>query len=675
MFSDKIDKLFILREKKQHMSFYEKIIIFLSKFFIYKVPKYLEKKYNYLIFHNKYKITPNQIFSASINIFLIFFLLSILIYHVFLPASVSIAFELFLSIILTGITLSVYLLIFPFLHKKIIKMIVISESIWVLSYIIINLRNNPNLENAILFVATNLNGYLPSEFFELIYDLETKRFSSLDEAISFYSKRWKEWFPDFAYLMSVILNIKRMSNPVKIHELLDKIQDWYFKIANIRIKSYSSYLKGKVVLISMFLILLPLIGLILIPIIAVFIPESLKFVILFYLYDVLLPIISLLIVSQIISEMPYSISVFYKEEIEKQKSNFNFLNKLQNLFIIFLAIFFSVPSIIHFLELIYNIYVYHRYPDAMYILVKQETSIQRMINIYSIVFGLGISLGLYFYLKSYKKVNIIKKLERIESELPMLVNMIENSTYSGLTFEKSLLSIAENYRIVNPSGYLSEFIEKILNNIYRLRVNIRDAVFNPNYGAIKYFPSILLREVFNLIISASEKSLSALELVSRKVYKYLTEIVSLKEELNLSLTDPIMTLKMVCYVLVPIFGGLIISSHKLFINVIIFVGQVIKELTPVSGMYNFWDLYLQELFRINNLLPPTVFVIPIGIFLIEILFISAYFISGLTFGFNKIVRDYEIGKLLILGTIMMSLIYIISLFIVESILYSLISIV
>ncbi|MEM1782731.1 MAG: hypothetical protein QW483_02515, partial [Nanopusillaceae archaeon] len=611
----------------------------------------------------------------SINIFLIFFLLSILVYHVFLPASVSIAFELFLSIILTGITLSVYLLIFPFLHKKIIKMIVISESIWVLSYIIINLRNNPNLENAILFVATNLNGYLPSEFFELIYDLETKRFSSLDEAISFYSKRWKEWFPDFAYLMSVILNIKRMSNPVKIHELLDKIQDWYFKIANIRIKSYSSYLKGKVVLISMFLILLPLIGLILIPIIAVFIPESLKFIILFYLYDVLLPIISLLVVSQIISEMPYSISVFYKEEIEKQKSNFNFLNKLQNLFIIFLAIFFSVPSIIHFLELIYNIYVYHRYPDAMYILVKQETSIQRMINIYSIVFGLGISLGLYFYLKSYKKVNIIKKLERIESELPMLVNMIENSTYSGLTFEKSLLSIAENYRVVNPSGYLSEFIEKILNNIYRLRVNIRDAVFNPNYGAIKYFPSILLREVFNLIISASEKSLSALELVSRKVYKYLTEIVSLKEELNLSLTDPIMTLKMVCYVLVPIFGGLIISSHKLFINVIIFVGQVIKELTPVSGMYNFWDLYLQELFRINNLLPPTIFVIPIGIFLIEILFISAYFISGLTFGFNKIVRDYEIGKLLILGTIMMSLIYIISLFIVESILYSLISIV
>lgn len=668
MYSNTIEKIFILREKKREPSLYEKIVLSLSKIFTYKIPKHIKNIYDYLIFHNKYNINSNQIFSAAINLFLVFFLISALFYYLFSSISYSLAFELFFSIFLTGITLSIYLLIFPFLHKRIVKMSVISESVWVLSYIIISLRNNPSLENAILFVAMNLEGYLASDFYDIIYDLETKRFSSLKEAISFYSKRWREWYPDFAYLISVLLNIDRLYSYDKKSELLDKVQEWYFRAANIKIKSYSSYLKGKVILIVTFLIMLPLVGLILIPLTAVFLPEGLRFLTIFYIYNILLPIISFLLISQVISEIPYSMNIFYKynDDFKRQKKK----NKILTLLIILIAIIFSIPSILHFAELAYNVYRFRNYPDAMYLLIKQELSINRMLNIYLIVFGIGIALGLYFYLRSYKEIELIRKIERVEKELPMLISMIENSAYSGLSFEKSLISISENYKAINPSGLLSEFIEKTINNIYKLRLNLKNAIFHPNYGSMKNYPSLLLREAINLIISASEKSLSSLAKISEKLYKHISEIINLKEELLLSLSDPIVTLKMVCYVLIPIFGGIITSSHRLFINVIIFISQLLRDISPITSMQTFWDLYLQELFMINNMLPPTMFVIPIGFFLIELLAISAYFISGLNSGFNKVVRDYEIGRLLIIGTIIISIIYIMSLFLVESIMQS-----
>jgi len=672
------ENLFILREKKKPLTTYERIINLLSKILL-KIdpPKPLKDAYDYLIFHNKYLLKPIDIFSAGINLLLIFIVISISFYFAVSITNPNAAMDIFAGLLITGITLSIYLLIFPFYHKKIIKITVIAESVWVLAYLSIYLRNNPSLENAFLFVVLNLDGYIPSEFFDVLYDLETKRFSSLEEAVSFYSNRWREWYPDFAYLMSLLMNIRYIQSLDKIYAYLDKLQGWYYRLAERRLKEYAAYLKPKVIIVSSFLILLPIIGLAVLPMLSIFLPESARLALIFYMYDVLLPIISFLIISGVISEVPFSITTSYSTMHVEPDNYIDIGVKIPIFPLVFaIAIVISIPSIIHISNVVYNYYHLYKYTDAIFNLVKQESSVENMLVTFLMVFGVGIAVGLYFYLRSYRKMEIIRRVERIEKELPMLISMIENVSYSGVPLERGLLDISRDYKSINPKGYLSGFLDKITNNIYRYKTTIRDAIFNEKFGAIKDYPSLLLKESMNFIVSAAEKSLYALSFVVEKIYTQVEAILSLKEELNLNLSDPISTLRMVTYVLVPVLGGIIMVSQKFLLSALIFMGELIRNLMTFSPTtYNLFDFFTQELININNTIPPTIFVIPVGIYLIEVLVISSYFLSGLTSGFNKIVRDYEIGKGVLIGTIMLTLIYIVGLILIEGLFASMTSII
>ncbi|RIB35150.1 MAG: hypothetical protein BXU00_03045 [Candidatus Nanoclepta minutus] len=669
-YSTQINKLFVLRERKKPLTNYERIVNIFSKILIrINPPRFLKDKYNYLIFYNKYLLKPKDIFSAGINLFLISLIFSISFYYALSITNSGAGLEIFYGLFITGLTLSIYLLAYPFLYKKIVKITVISESVWVLAYLTIYLRENPNLENAMLFTVLNLDGYISSDFFDILYDLETKRFSSLEEAIYHYSARWKEWYPDFVYLMSLLLNVKHIQSMDRIYSYLDKIQGWYYRLAERRLKEYVSFLKPKVIIVSTFLILLPIIGMTLLPIISIFLPESAKFTLIFYVYDVLLPIISFLIISDIISEVPFSISSPYSTiKMEENKSIGIGGLKIPIFPLAFLlALFISLPSILHISNVIYNYYLFYQYSDILLSLVKQESNFGNMMITYLMIFGIGIFVGLYFYLRSFRKIGIIRKIERIEKELPMLISMIENSSYSGVPLEKSLFDITGDYKSINPKGYLAEFLEKTINNIYRFKTTIRDAIFNEKFGSIRDYPSLLLRETMNFIVSSAEKSVSSLSFVVERIYMQIDSLLSLKEELNIELSDPVSTIKVVSYILVPILGGIVMISQKFLFSAIVFMGEQIKNLFSFSPYtYNFFDFFTQQLIDINATIPPTIFIIPVGIYLIELLIISSFFLSGLVSGFNKIVRDYEIGKAVLISIMILTVIYVFGLLLIES---------
>jgi len=664
-----INRLFVLREKKKPLTSYERIVNTFSRILVrVNPPKFLENSYNYLIFYNKYLLKPRDIFSAGINLFLVFLMLSIAFYYAISITNPEAGLEIFYGLFITGLTLSIYLLAYPFFHKKIVKITVISESVWVLAYLTIYLRESPNLENAMLFTVLNLDGYIPSDFFDILYDLETKRFSSLEEAIYHYSARWKEWYPDFAYLMSLLLNIKYIQSMDRIYSYLDKIQGWYYRLAERRLKEYVSFLKPKVIIVSTFLILLPIIGLTLLPMISIFLPENAKLTLIFYVYDVLLPILSFLIISDIIGEVPFSISSPYSTIKIEEDDSINIGGLKIPIFplVFLLAVIISLPAIIHISNVIYNYYSSYEYSDILLSLVKQESGFENMAVTYLLIFGIGISLGLYFYLKSFRKIGIMRKIEKIEGELPMLISMIENSGYSGISLEKGLFDIARDYKSINPKGYLAEFLEKTVNNIYRFKATIRDAIFNEKFGSIKEYPSLLLRETMNFIVSSAEKSVSSLSFVAERIYMQIDSLLSLKEDLNIELSDPISTIKMVAYVLVPVLGGIVMISQKFLLSALIFMSEQIRNMFSFSSYgYGLFDFFTQQLVNINSMVPPTIFIIPIGIYLIELLVISAFFLSGLMSGFNKIVRDYEIGKAVLTSITILTVVYIFGLLLIE----------
>jgi hypothetical protein len=66
--------------------------------------------------------------------------------------------------------------------------------------------------------------------------------------------------------------------------------------------------------------------------------------------------------------------------------------------------------------------------------------------------------------------------------------------------------------------------------------------------------------------------------------------------------------------------------------------------------------------KIEQVMPPTVFQLIVGIYMIEIVVILAYFLNGIRNGFDITTRNVMIGKTLITAIILYSILLIVSLF-------------
>lgn len=652
------DYVLINREKKRPVSTYEKIIKRFS-FLKFPAPSFIKKSYDYSIFHNKYNLTADQMFSAPINFILLGSLLSILIYFTISPLNPDAAIDLFYGLILTFFTLGIYLFIYPKFHEKIVKTIVTAESIWVLTFMVIYLRRIPNIEGAIAFVASYLDGYLPSEFADIIYDLNIKKYTDIEQAIRAYSKRWIEWNYDFAYAVTIILNIRHIPDFFKAQELLDKALEWFIKTSDNKIALFAAYLKPKVVIVAMFLIMLPIIGVTMLPVLAVFLPESVRITLIFYIYDVLLPIIAFLLVQMVISERPFSFQTPNLSMVPDLPKDGHFkLGKTQiKIFpiVLFIAIIFSIPSLIHLIDLGITMYRLPVDSPLWEALNRREYQLDAILTTYSMVLGIGLAVGLYFYLNSFQKIKKAKEIEEIEKEIPLTVTVIENTLYSGVPLERGIIDILKNYRIALPRGKLVRFLEIIVLNMYKFGMTLRDAIFDKKIGAIIHYPSLLLREVMNLIISASEKGIESIINVAKRISKHLDDINNLKQLMLSELSDSIGTLKIILYAMIPIFGTMSMLMQKFILQFFIILFDILKSFTWIGYGQSMIDIVLGELIRLDRILPVTVFIVPVGIFIIEISIITGYFLSGILYGFEKTGRDYTIGLAVLYNTIIITL--------------------
>jgi hypothetical protein len=165
--------------KVKKLSFYERACRFSEKILPIPPWKGLRDKYKEAIDFSHLKITPQGAFSIAV-----------------LAALVVLFVPLILSIILGYLSLSLSALIIVFsalafyyaydypMHYSVIFRIRASEEM-VLSivYMSIAMRVTPNLENAIKFASENLSGPLATDLRQLMWDVYTRKYDSMSEAL------------------------------------------------------------------------------------------------------------------------------------------------------------------------------------------------------------------------------------------------------------------------------------------------------------------------------------------------------------------------------------------------------------------------------------------------------------------------------------------------------------
>ncbi|MHA1829032.1 MAG: hypothetical protein ACTSX6_10355, partial [Candidatus Heimdallarchaeaceae archaeon] len=155
-----------------------------------------------------------------------------------------------------------YFYTYPASRAKTMSVQMSADTVLAILYMVIYMRSSPNLEGAIKFASQNLEGPLAWDLRKLLWDIETGKYSSADEALIDYITRWKDKNKEF----SEALNLLRGSVAVEAtrrETVYDETINVILDGTRERAKHYAASLRMPMTLIYAMGILLPVMGLVL----------------------------------------------------------------------------------------------------------------------------------------------------------------------------------------------------------------------------------------------------------------------------------------------------------------------------------------------------------------------------------------------------------------------------
>ncbi|MEM5776891.1 MAG: hypothetical protein QXJ06_00390 [Candidatus Aenigmatarchaeota archaeon] len=622
------DYLEFLREEIEKKSFYEKFCSFASA--IIKIQtdedktKELQQKLNFC----NLKITATDVYSAFV--LMLIFTLIVSISSIAALISVGYTFGEIIKYIfvvcLLGFSLSYYILVYPSLYAKKVRVDASAEIVQTILYMSIGLKHVPNLESAVAFAAFNLDGPIGKDLRKLLWDIYTGKYSRIEDALDDFSNKWKFENREFSQALDLL--------KTSVTEIYDRDKVIERAIALIlqsnmeRMNQYARELKNPITMINALGILLPVITLILFPILGMIMPTLISPTTLFIIYNVVLPVTVYFLMKNTLDKRPYA---FHTIDIKShpEASNFGFLSIKLNKrkiqipilpFCIFVFFLISFPAIIG----IFN--------------VTKETSLTtRTFYGLQIFWGLTISTIIFTLISTNKNKKIKKELEEIEAEFAEAMFMLGSTLRAGQPLEASLRKTSE--RVKDQKIYT--FFEKLINTMNTLGVTLKEAVFNKEYGIIKYYPSKTIKNTMKIVVDSSIKGWRVMASTLTAISQYMKTVHEVDEHLKQLLEDVTSSMSLMSSFLIPLAAGVVVGLGGIVMKILLFVSNIFSQLPidqqeiPILGA------------KIEAIMPIETMIIIVGIYMIELIISINIFKIQIERGNDAIEIAYSIGMNLI----------------------------
>ncbi|MEM4638023.1 MAG: hypothetical protein QXK76_03330 [Candidatus Woesearchaeota archaeon] len=674
--------------KKQWMpkklTFYEKLCnISESIFKITPDKKEAEKLQKYIdICH--LNITPTGVKSFSIlaPIILIVFvsLLSIILPFVFNPEpdlNSGMFFVIFVTIF--GLLIIIPLGKLPEFLANNWRMSVSNEMVLSIFYIVTYMRHTSNLEHAIDFAAEHLPLPLSLDLKKVIWDVETRKYDTIKESLDAYLETWKDWNIEYIESMHLIEASLYESSESRRLDSLEKALRLMLDETYEKMLHYAHNLQGPLTMLNMLGIVLPILGLVILPLVVSFM-EMIKWYHLLFLYNIVIPFAVYYLGRMILSGRPsgYGETDISSDPESKEASGVNIggivLSPLYFSVLIFL-IFFIIgisPLIIHFIAPGWDIVIvdgelkfidnYSVSGATFYFLGYREDKGQyygpfglgsALISLF-IPLSLGISISVYYGLKANRLIKIRERSKSLEKEFAGALFQLGNRIGDGLPVEIAFSKVAE----VTAGTTSGKFFELVSLNITKLGMNVESAIFDPKRGAIVYFPSNLIESSMKVLVESSKKGPIVASQALINVSEYIKQIHRVDERLKDLMADTISSLQSQISFLTPVIAGVVIGITSMITTILgslkdqmaLLQSGIITSDVPNAGLpgldTNFFGLGV----------PTFYFQMIVGIYVVQIIYIMTIIVNGIQNGADSLNEKYLLGKNIFRSTVLYSII-------------------
>ncbi len=599
--------------------------------------------------------------------------------------------------ITVGAALIIPLQNYPFFLANSWRMKASNQMVLCIFYVVTYMRHTSNIELAIEFASNHLAPPLSLDLKKVLWDVETEKYSSVKESLDHYLDTWRKWNMEFIESFHLVEGSLYEGSEDRRLSLLEKALDTILDETYEKMLHYAQNLKSPITMLHMLGIILPILGLVILPLVVSFMCQV-KWYHLAAIYNVILPIAVFYLGKSILASRPtgYGDTDISETNPELKKYR-NVLFTVGKTEIRIKPLYISVMvGILFFLigisPLLLNAMVGGTNWD---LIVDNDNSIKRIFALesgeekfallgykigkgcppggeglgdrigpfglgagilsLSLVFSLSLSIGLYYKLRSKNIIKIREEARKLEDEFASALFQLGNRLGDGIPAEIAFGRVAE----VMEETTSGAFFRLVSSNITRLGMSVEEAIFHPQHGALVYYPSAIIESSMKVLTESAKKGPRIAAEAVINISRYIKEIHRVNERLKDLMADVIASMKSQIKFLTPTIAGIVIGITSMITTILSKLGVQIRNISTQSGgAAAGGGAGLIGLF--GDGVPTYYFQIMVGLYVVQIVYILTILTNGIENGADKLNERYNLG----INLIKSSILYVIIAFVV-----------
>jgi hypothetical protein len=641
-------------EIKREYTGYEKLCHSLGNFIKAKPSKKDEEIFRKSIDAAHLDIEPWHASSVAISSFIFVFLMGLFISVGVALVKESISafpFLFFFLVLIVSVFLFYFMSKFPERLANRWRLKASSQMVPAILYIVVYMRHTPNLEKAIQFASEHLQYPLSLDFRKIFYNVEVGKFSTIKESLDHYLESWRgysnEFIESFHLIESSLFEPEEARRISILEKSLQVVLDGVYE----KMLKFTHSVRSPLTNVYMLGVVLPTLGLALIPLASAMVGGMINFVHIFVFFNLIIPFLVFYLTDQVLSLRPggHGQSTLLENNplYPKYKSNKPYVK----------SFFLVLPLLI--LGLMPLIFQFTPFPELVGLekdftfnqiglgflggeemffgFIQDAGKIKGPFGMGSLLLGLLFPLGIsIFFSRSYreKTKDLIlerNKTEDLEREFNNSLFQLGNRLGNGVPPELVFGRVAESSQGLQTG----DFFNRVNYNIRRMGMSLDAAIFDKNRGAMKYYPSDLISTSMRVLIESSKKGLKIAAVSLMSISEYVKNINKVTVRLKDLLAEIIGDMKSNMTFLAPLLSGIVVGLAAMITSIL---GKLdLAGLESGEGLGGTLDT-LQGLFAQADMIPPYFLQIAVGIYLIQIIFILTSTLVLVDSGEDRLLR-------------------------------------
>ncbi|MEK6928140.1 MAG: hypothetical protein AABX11_06935 [Nanoarchaeota archaeon] len=606
-------------------------------------------------------VNPSQVLTLSMVSFIsiVFFTLAIALAIYLINGQIQLML-IFLGVI-TSLFAAYYTYTMPKRLANAWKLKASSQMVPAILYLVVYMKHTSNLERAIEFAAQHLEGPLALDFKKIFYDVEIGKFSTIKQSLDNYLEYWREYAPEFVESFHLIESSLFEPGEQRRVEILEKSLQVILDGVYEKMLKYSREIRSPLTNLYMLGIILPTLGLALLPLASTLLKGAVQWYHIVVVFDILIPFLVFYMSSEILLKRPggYGDSSI----LELNPNYYTFKSNKPWTIGLIIAIPLIIIGLLPWIMQLPFFSVHDFGFQNLEIPFLSELKVFDFKNLdgslkgpfspiaalLSMLMILGISLGIAYVYKKKTSLMIIERenTRKLEIEFTNTLFQLGNRLGDGIPAEIAFAKVADSTRGQSTQS----FFALVNQNIQELGMSLEGAIFDKRRGAMIYFNSSLISTAMRILTESVKKGLQVAARSLMSISEYVKNIEKINQRLRDLLAEIVSDMKSNMVFLAPLLAG-IVAGLSTMITTILNKLEIIKSVGGEGATDAGLGIGISDLFDVNQMIPPYFIQIAIGIYLIEIIYILTKTLVTVDSGVDKLKEKNELSKNLKRGMIL-----------------------